>query len=123
MQASGPTETSGTKEPSGPEDALDEQEALRRNTKGAPKKAGDEVAQQHWTEFAKADGESLFFGAAAEVKRRFLIRWGNSCRADAAKAKTLERRQLLELCAKRFQIMEERKIKTFKSAIRRTTCV
>ena len=43
---------------------------------GAPKKSVDEVADQHWSEFARADKHSLFFSEVSEVKRRLLIRWG-----------------------------------------------
>ena len=75
--------------------------------KGAPKKSAEDVMQQNWEEFARATKHSLFFSDVSEVKRRLLIRWGNSARAQAASAKTPERRQALESCAKRFQIMED----------------
>ena len=82
----------------------------QRKRAGAPKKTAEEVMQQNWEEFARATKHSLFFSVVsdlAEVKRRLLVRWGNSARAQAASAKTPERRQALESCAKRFQIMDD----------------
>ena len=91
--------------------ALDGQQEARtpdsKAGRGAPKKSVDEVAAQHWNEFAKADKHSLFFSDVAEVKRRLLVRWGNSARAQATSARDPEKRRSLESCTKRFQIMEE----------------
>ena len=41
------------------------------------------------------------------MKRRLLVRWGNTARAQATCAKDPEKRRLLESCTKRFQIMDE----------------
>ena len=57
---------------------------------GAPKKSVEEVADQNWSELAKADKHSLFFSEVSEVKRRLLIRWGNTARQQATSAKDPE---------------------------------
>lgn len=115
-RASTPTKKPAREGPSFSENAgvaaLDGKQEARTPDKkvgkpGAPKKSVEEVADQHWSEFARADKHSLFFSEVSEVKRRLLIRWGNTARQQATSVKDPERRRVLESCTKRFQIMEE----------------
>ena len=93
----------------GEADLAGDGEDKRRGARGAPKKDGLLMAQNLWTSFEKAEEGSLFFTdpKVSDVQKRLVIRWANDIRSKLEACKDAEKTVLLELAAKRLNIVEQ----------------
>ena len=78
----------------------------KKEKKSAPKKDVFAMEQQMWAEFKNAGTTSQFFSSTSHITLRLLVRWSNVARTKLAAGGNLENRAQMEVCQKRFQIME-----------------